>query len=107
MGLLKLFTKSTPNLLRLPAGSFTVDREGKVIVGTLPSSFPTALAADIGEQVLACFREAETAQLPLSVLTISYPSLKITARELRGGAIIFLSPQARYAPGGQTRPAVL
>jgi hypothetical protein len=27
-------------------------------------------------------------------LVIQYPGLKITARELRGGAIIFLAPQA-------------
>jgi hypothetical protein len=103
MGLLNLFAKPAPaSLLRLPAGSFTVDREGKVIVGTLPSSFPRSLATDIAEQVLASFREAESAQLPLAVLTITFPSLKITAREMRGGAIIFLSPQAPYAPGGQT-----
>ena len=102
MGLLSLFTKSAPSLLRLPSGSFTVDREGKVIVGTLPSSFPTSLAYDIGQQVLAAFREGEAAQLPLSVLTITYPSLKITAREMRGGAIIFLAPLAPYAPAGQT-----
>ena len=102
MGLLSLFSKPAPSLLKLPAGSFTVDREGAVIVGTLPSSFPTALAQDIGEQVLAAFREAERAQLPLASLTINYPSLKISAREMRGGAIIFLSPKVPYAPAGQT-----
>lgn len=100
MGLLSLFSKPATNLLRLPSGSFTVDREGKVIVGTLPRSFPPALAHDIGQQVLSAFREAEMAQLPLTMLTISYPSLKIRAREMRGGAIIFLTPKAPY--GGQT-----
>ena len=103
MGLLSLFNRnSAPNLLRLPSGSFTVDREGTVIVGTLPSSFPTSVAQDIAQQVLATFREAEAAQLPLSMLTIAYPSLKIRAREMRGGAIIFLTPHAPYAPAGQT-----
>jgi len=103
MGLLSLFNKTAaPILVRLPSGSFTVDREGKVIVGTLPSSFPTALARDIAQQVLATFREAEGAHLPLASLTITYPSLKIRAREMRGGAIIFLTPQAPYAPAGQT-----
>ena len=33
MGLLNLFTKSAPPLLRLPFGSFTVDRAGKVLTG--------------------------------------------------------------------------
>ena len=93
MGLLTLFSKSSPTLLKLPSGSFTVDREGSVIVGTLPSSFPTEVIKDISEQVLAAFREASEAQLVLSELAIYYPSLKITAKELRGGAIIFLSPK--------------
>jgi hypothetical protein len=101
MGLLNLFAKPAPNLLRLPSGSFTVDREGTVLIGTLPSSFPPDLASDIATQVLAAFREAEAAQLPLSVLSIYYPTLKITAREMRGGAIIFLSPRISSAPASQ------
>ncbi len=46
----------------------------------------------------AAFNEAATAQLPLTELVINYPSLKITARELRGGAIVFLSPKAPSSP---------
>lgn len=101
MGLLTLFAKPAPALLRLPSGSFTIDREGCVLVGTLPSSFPNALVSVIGQEVLAAFREAGSAQLPLSELTINYPSLKITARELRGGAIVFLAPKTPYA---QSKP---
>jgi len=97
MGFLSLFTKSAPTLLRLPAGSFTVDRDGTVLIGTLPSNFPDELTRDIGEQVLSVFREAAQAQLPLSELKVSYPSLRITARELRGGAIVFLSPKSPFA----------
>jgi hypothetical protein len=97
MGLLSLFSKPAPTLVRLPTGSFTVDREGAIVVATLPSSFPDALVHDIGEQVLACFREATVAQLPLSEIIINYPSLKITARELRGGAIVYLAAKAPYA----------
>jgi hypothetical protein len=102
MGFLTRFTKPAPTLLRLPSGSFTVDREGTVLVGTLPSSFPDALEAEIARQVLAVFHDGAAAQLPLSELSINYPSLKITARELRGGAIIFLTPQALSAPANQT-----
>jgi hypothetical protein len=94
MGLLNLFSKAAPTLLRLPLGSFTVDCEGSVIVGTLPSSFPEELTHEIGTQILAAFRDAAEAQLPLSDLLINYASLKITARALRGGAIIYLSPKA-------------
>jgi len=93
MGLLTFFSKNSSSLLRLHSGSFTVDREGKVLVRTLPSSFPQDVIEDISEQVLAAFREATDAHLPLSQLVINYPSLRITARELRGGAIVFLAPK--------------
>ena len=98
MGLLSLFARSAPTLLRLPSGSFTVDREGCVLMGTLPSSFPVSLVKDIARRVLGAFSEAAAAQLPLAELVINYPSLKITARELRGGAVIFLSPKAPPSP---------
>ena len=91
MGFLRLFSRAAPTLLRLPSGSFTVDREGKVLVRTLPSSYPTALVEEIGEQMIAAFREATAAQLHLSEIIVNYSSFKITARELRGGVIVFLS----------------
>jgi len=96
MGLLNLFSSKPPaaSLLRLPTGSFTVDREGAVLVGTLPSSFPEKLVHEIADAVLCAFREAEEAQMPLSEITIHYPSLRISAREMRGGAIIYLSPKS-------------
>jgi len=93
MGLLSRFTKSAPTLLKLPSGSFTVDREGCVLIGTLPRTFPANLVNEISKQVLAAFRDAAAAQLPLSEIMINYPSLKISARELRGGAIVYLSPK--------------
>ncbi len=102
MGLLSLFAKPAPTLVRLPAGSFTVDREGCVLMGTLPSSFPASLVQDIAGQVRAAFGEAAAVQLPLTELAIHYPSLKITARELRGGAIVFLSPAAPVSPMSQS-----
>jgi hypothetical protein len=102
MGLLNLFAKPTPSLLRLPSGSFTVDREGAVLMSTLPRSFPASVVKDIAQQVRVAFGEAAAAQLPLAELIIHYPSLKITARELRGGAIVFLSPKAPSSPMSQS-----
>lgn len=98
MGLLTLFSKPAPGLLRLPAGSFTVDREGRLLIGTLPSSFPSELIGQISTCVLATFREASAAQMPLTQLIVNYPSLRISARELRGGAIIFLTPSSSTEP---------
>lgn len=101
MGLLTLFSRSAPTLLTLPSGSFSVDRQGRVLIGTLPSSFPTELVEEVAQQVLSTFREAAEAQLPLSTLNVHFASLNITARELRGGAIIYFAPRAAAAPTAQ------
>ena len=95
MGLLNLFSRPARKaaLLHLPAGSFTLDREGNVMTSTLPRSFPEEYVKEIGRQVLACFRGAERAQQPMTEIVLNYAALKILARELRGGAMIFLMPQ--------------
>jgi hypothetical protein len=102
MGLLNLFAKPAPMLVRLPSGSFTVDRDGRVLTGTLPSSFPASLVKEIAHQVRATFGEAAAAQLPLAELVVNYPSLRIAARELRGGAIVYLSAKAPSSPMRQS-----
>jgi hypothetical protein len=94
MGLLNLFNKTAPDLVDLPSGSLTVARDGDILASTLPSNFPENLVQDIAQHVLASFLDAAEAQLPLEQLVINYPSLKITARELRGGAMLFFSPSA-------------
>ncbi len=92
MGLLNLFSKSAPPLSQLPSGCFTMDRAGNVVIATVSSSYPAATLQEIGQHVLDTFREARRAQLPLAELIVHYGSLKITARELRGGALVFLTP---------------
>jgi hypothetical protein len=98
MGLLSLFSRPAQQPADLPSGTFTVDRTGRVLVATLPSSFPRNMLSDIGLRVIKAFQDANTAQLPLNELIIQYSCLKIVARELRGGAIVFLTPQALTAP---------
>jgi hypothetical protein len=92
MGFLSIFSKPEPTLVRLPSGSFTVDRSGRTVVSTLPSSFPEALMNEISTHVRATFQEAQETRLQLNEIIIHYPSFKIIARELRGGALIFLVP---------------
>lgn len=94
MGVMKLFARSAALPARLPKGSFTMDRTGRILAGTVPSSIPVTALHEIGQRVLDTFREAQHAQLPLSELIVNYGSLKITARELRGGAVVFLSPKS-------------
>ena len=92
--LTKLFSKSNRvRLTKLPSGAFALDRDGHVIVSTLPQNFPAAQMQDIGRRVLEFFQNAQNAQVPMQELNVYYPSLKLTARSLRGGAIIFLAPQ--------------
>ena len=99
MGLLNFFTKSShAKLVPLTSGSFTLDREGKIMTSTLPQSFPAAHMKEIGRQVLAAFQSANKAQMPLSEIIIQYAALKLLARELRGGAIVFLMPQSPHQP---------
>jgi hypothetical protein len=92
MGLLNLFAKPRPVLQRLPSGSMTVDRDGNIVTTTISSSYPEDILQEVADEVLNLFVEARKAHLPLHDLKIQFASLHITAREARGGAIIFLSP---------------
>jgi hypothetical protein len=93
MGILNLFAKPASALMPLPRGSFTVDSEGHVLASTLPQSFPTEFAEEIALDMLTTFKDAQAARMPLREIVVRYANLKLTARELRGGAIIFLVPQ--------------
>jgi hypothetical protein len=91
MGFLTSWFKSAKPLLQLHSGSFSMDRTGHILASTLPSSFPRHLLQTIGQCVTLTFKEAQGAQLPLEEIIVHYPGLKITAREMRGGAIVFIS----------------
>ena len=95
MGFLKLFSKARPALQRLPTGTMTVDRDARIVTTTVSSKYPEVLLREIAHEVLKLFREAHKAQMPLSEFSLNFASLRITARELRGGAIIFLCPKTQ------------
>ena len=78
---------------KLPSGSFSVDRAGRILASTLPQTVASADAEAIAQLVLSLFRTAPKHGVPLSELRIRYESLTVTAREMRGGAIVFLSPK--------------
>ncbi len=97
MGFLNLFKKAeapVPALIALPSGSFTIDSTGRVVVSTIRGTFPEVYLKQISDLVLASFRSAREAQQPLTELVAHYAALKLTAREMRGGAIIFLAPRS-------------
>lgn len=107
MGLLSFFAKPARPLLQLHSGSFSLDRGGRVLATTLPSSFPPALIVEIGRSVVDTFRDAQTAQLPLDELIVHYPGLSLTARELRGGALVFLTTPPSSVPNHKLKTSDL
>jgi hypothetical protein len=93
MGFLKKIFRRTAAVQELPSGSLTVDRNGNTITSTISSAYPSSLLKEIARDVLKLFQEARDAQMPLAEISLHFASLRVTARELRGGAIIFLFPQ--------------
>jgi hypothetical protein len=97
MGFLKYIKRlfrSRPAVQQLPLGSLTVNRDGMVVTCTVSSAYSKTLLGEIGHEVLGILHEAREAQMPLTEINIHYGSFLVTARELRGGAIIFLLPQS-------------
>ena len=78
----------------LPSGSFTIDREGEILTTTVSSTFPKQSLKEMGALVLKTFRDATPFELAFAELVVNFGSITLRARELRGGAIIFLSPRA-------------
>lgn len=94
MGILRFISKSpTLEPSQLPSGSFTVDPSGALVASTLPQSFGPQKIKEITDLVLSVFRDAKEAQVPMNELIIDYSALRLRARDLRGGAIVFLSPR--------------
>jgi hypothetical protein len=94
MGLLSFFkAPKTQGPPPLPSGSYTVDRDGKVVTSTISSTVAGETLERISAQVLQTFKDAKQAELNMTEFNITMGSMNIKARELRGGAIIFLSPR--------------
>lgn len=95
MGLLDLFKSKPPAEAppALPSGSFTVDRSGEILTSTVPSSFPAPHLKKIAAVVLRSFQNSQNADLLFSEFSVNFGSITVKAREMRGGAIIFLSPR--------------
>ena len=93
MGLLKRILKPAARGPALPSGSFTVDPNGEIITCTIPTSFSRDGLKDISKLVLRAFKEAKEADLALTELAVNFGAMKLKAREMRGGAMIFLAPR--------------
>jgi hypothetical protein len=98
MGFLKKLFNRRAAVQQLPSGSITVDRQGHVVISTISSVYPREWLQAIGRDVVELFHEARAAGLPLAEAGLHYGSLAVTAREQRGGAIIFLFPKSALMP---------
>jgi hypothetical protein len=98
MGFLKKIFGGQATIQQLPTGSITVNRQGQVVTSTVVSNVPQSVLQSIARDVLELLAEARAAQMPLAEISLHFGSLRITARELRGGAVIFLFPQTALSP---------
>lgn len=96
MGFLNLFSRTGAEVHRLPTGSMTVDRHGNVVTTTISSVVPAGQLRAIAAEVLRLFSESRGAQFQISEFNLQFAALQITAREMRGGAIIFLSAKTPF-----------
>lgn len=108
MGLLKPFARAPKphHPEHLPNGCFTLHRGGALVASTLPSSYPPGRILEIGRAVIETFKSAQSASLPLTDLHLDFGGMTVTARELRGGTLIFLQPVSLHLPTTQTPPAM-
>jgi len=98
MGFLGLFEQTAKAPLKIPTGCFSLDQDGRIISSTLPSGFPPEVVDEIGSIILSTFREAQQWGLGLMEISVHYATLRITARDLHGGALVFLNPLMTSAP---------
>jgi hypothetical protein len=91
---------------RLPNGCFALHRGGELAGSTLPCSFAQEKMAEIGRIVIDTFRRAHEASLLLTDLHFHFSGLQISARDLRGGALIFLTPATLSLPQRLDTPSM-
>ena len=96
MGILNLFSKqaATTPLETAPSGTVVVNRAGTVVGSTLPSSIPRALVEKIGKTAISVLTAGRKINAPFADLAVRFSGMTLTVRELRGGALIFLRPDA-------------
>jgi hypothetical protein len=94
MDFLKIFTRDEASApMPLPSGTFTMDRTGRIVTTTISNTFPEKLSLEIGHAVIDTFKKAQAADIVLTEISMNFAAIKLTARELRGGAIVFIAPR--------------
>jgi len=90
----QIFIKpSKAALVQVPTGSFKMDQSGRLMTSTLPAAFAAAHVEAIGTEIARAFLSGDRAQVALTQLTVDYPALKLLARKMRHGLMVFLVPR--------------
>ena len=76
----------------IPSGSFTVDRNGRILTSTIRSGVPVEKLTLVARVVLDILHRAQESPVPAEEISVRFSSMNLEARDLRGGAIIFLTP---------------
>ena len=93
MGLLSRTSRTpTPKPEVVPSGSFTVDRNGRVLTSTIRSGVAPETLTRIAKTVLETLHTSQENASQLQEFVVQFPQMILKARDLRGGAIIFLTP---------------
>lgn len=79
----------------IPQGAFTYDSEGRILVGTLPIAWLESFGPALVKAFRRSFASAEEKGFPLHEIALHYGGARITAKDLRGGAIVFVSPKRK------------
>ena len=96
MGILTRF-RSNPDARTVPpSGSFTVDSAGVIIASTVSSRFSPNIIHEIARVVLRTFADAAKNGSPLTEIKVKFGVIYIRAIEMRGGALVFLSPRGEH-----------
>jgi hypothetical protein len=77
----------------LPSGSFTIDSTGALIASTVSSRFPQEYLHQVSKLVVQTFIQGRENGLALTEFQVKFGAMSIRAVEMRGGALIFLTPR--------------
>lgn len=99
MGLLNFSSRKKPlEIHALPSGCITIDRNGAIVASTISQSIRPAHLQQIARVVFHALQGARGANLSMTEIHVEYPALTMVARELKGGAIVFLTPRRLSKP---------
>lgn len=93
---MRLFrSRSETRAFDIPQGAFTYDSAGSILVGSVPMAWLDEFGPYLVKTFRKAFAAAEEKGLPLTEIALHYGGARLTAKDLRGGGIIYIFPVRR------------